>query len=299
MMSTPAHIFFGQESLNVIMCYFGTLERSYRVQSGPIGSYRIRIPHGTVTLFSMARRRSGNAVHAQMERLGEIDSELENLSIFDADASPEALFDRLEEHARLRLEMALEHAPERRRLRPIPADLDPAYLDRLENYFEALYSHAHDQRAPGAGIVVKCAANDGKLAAGQLQYAIEGRRLLAEGKTESVALLMYACTREFNRYAERLTLAATSVRASSRVRPRKEGWDAVGEKHARRLRELRAPGRTDAEVGRMIAREERPKATRSEIETRGNSIIRSLRRRFKRRGEPFQSPTRQAAKSPK
>lgn len=233
-----------------------------------------------------------------MERLGEIDSELDDLSIFDGGASPEALFDRLEEHARLRLEMALEPVPEGRQLRPIPADLDPAYLDRLEDYFESLYSHAHEQRVPGARIAAEYSANDGRLAAGQLQYAIEGRRLLVEGKTRAAARFQYASTRELHRYTERLTLAAASIQASSRVRPRKEGWDTAGEKRARRLHELRAQGHKVAAAGRMIAKEESPEATRSKIETRGKSIIRLLRRRFKQRGEAFPSPTRQAAEHP-
>jgi hypothetical protein len=233
-----------------------------------------------------------------MERLGEIDSELDDLDIFAA-TSPAAIFGLLEEHARLRLQMALELAPERRRLRPIPADLDPAYLDRLEDYFESLDSDAHEQRAPGARIAAEYAANDGRLAAGQLQYAIEGRRLLAEGKTEAVALLMYAGTREFHRYAERLTPTATSMRASSRVRPRRDVWDALGEKRARRLTQLLAQGRTVAAAGRTIAKEETSQTTRGENVARGENVIRSLRRWFKQRGEAFPSPTRQAAKNPK
>jgi hypothetical protein len=237
-----------------------------------------------------------NAVDdTQMKRLGEIDLELYDLGIFKT--SPEVLFHLLEEHARLRLEIAVKFAPEDRRLWPIPADLDPAYLDRLEDYFESPQSRAHKRGVPGARIVVENIANDGILAAGQLQYAIEGRRLLAEGKTGEVALLVYASTREFYRYVDGLEPARKSVRSSQRVRPQIDVWNALGKKRERRLRELTAQGYTRAKAGQIIAKEEDPRATRAEIIKKGASIIRVLRRRSEKHGEAFLSPARQVAES--
>ncbi len=244
----------------------------------------------------MAQHQSENTVLTQMERIGEIDAELDDLSIYAT--SSEAIFDRLEEHARVRLEVALELAPEERQLRPIPADLDPAYLDRLENYFESLYSGAHEQEEPGGRIVAESAANDGNLAVEQLQCAIEGRRRLAEGNTEAVGRLMFVCMRALRSYDGRLMSTYKCVTKSLLVRRRSNDWDTKGNRRERRLHELRAERCTPTEAGQKIAKEENPGATREEIQKKGANVIRSLRERFKRRGEPFPSPTRQAAESP-
>ncbi len=269
----------------------------------------------------MAQHQSENTVLAQMERIGELDAELDDLRI--STTSSEAIFDRLEEHARLRLEIALECVSELPpELRPIPTDPDPAYFDRLNDYFKSL--HAHERPVPGGQIAAESIANDGVDAAWQLRCTIKGRRLLAEGNTEAVARLMFVCMRALRSYDGRLMSTCERVTASLLVRRRSNDWDAKGNRRERRLHELLAEGCTVTEAGqkivkeerrprrlaelraqggtapyaeRIIAREEKSEAVRDEIQKKGPNVIRSLRERFKRRGEPFPSPTRQATES--